>query len=64
MKKIIFVVFLFIISCSSAEVTIENGIDIFFEDTSLYENSKIALVMNHTSKDKSGKNLFDLSKKT
>ena len=64
MKKIIFVVFLFIISCSSAEVTIENGIDIFFEDTSLYENSKIALVMNHTSKDKSGKNLFDLSKKS
>ena len=52
MKKIIFTVFLFIISCSSAEVTIENGIDLFFEDTSFYENSKIALVMNHTSKNK------------
>ena len=64
MKKVIFTVFLFIISCSSAEVTIKNGIDLFFEDTSFYENSKIALVMNHTSKNKDGINLFDLSKKS
>ena len=43
---------------------VSNGIDIFFKDTALYANKKIALVMNHTSVDKSGKNLFDLSRES
>jgi len=64
MKKILSTIIFVLFSCSSANMDVSNGIDIFFKDTALYANKKIALVMNHTSVDKSGKNLFDLSRES